>query len=258
MINEKNSIEKSNDQVVIITGGGSGIGRSTAILLAKRKYKIVIVGRRLANLMEVSGEAEKEGAKILTIQEDINNPDAAENIISKTIDRFCRIDILINNAGVPGEGLLLHNVEDNLWFEIINTNLTGVFKLIRAVLPTFISQRSGNIINIASVAASIAMSQMGAYAASKAGLVALSRSIAHDYSSFGIRCNSICPGTILTDMTRSVLRKANSGVDSCQSVSNMNIGSPLEVAKVIAFLCSSDSSFINGSSLVIDGGKFKI
>lgn len=258
MINERNTTEKSNDQVVIITGGGSGIGRSTAILLAKRNYKIVIVGRTLAKLMEVSGEAEKEGAEILTIQEDINNPDAGKNIINRTIDRFYRIDILINNAGVPGEGLLLHNVDDDLWSEIINTNLTGAFQLIRAILPTFISQRSGNIINIASVAASTAMTRMGAYAASKAGLVALSRSIAHDYSSYGIRCNSICPGTILTDMTRSVLKNANSGVDSCQSTSNMNIGSPLEVAKVIAFLCSSDSSFINGSSIVIDGGKFKI
>ena len=247
-----------NKDVVIITGGGSGIGRSTAILLARKGYKTVIVGRNISNLLEVEKEVKEEGAEILVIQADINDPSAANGIVYKTLERFLKLDILINNAGVPGEGSLLHSVDDEIWSEIMNTNLTAAFRLIRAALLVFMSQKSGNIINVSSIAANVAMTNMAIYSCSKAGLSALTRSIALDYASYGIRCNSVLPGTIITDMTRSVLNKTDYSNLNNQGTTNKYIGSPEDIAQVIAFLCSKDSSFINGSSLIADGGKFKI
>lgn len=258
MIKENLRDNELHDQIAIITGGGSGIGRSTALLMAEKGYKIVIVGRRLYNLEKVQAEVEQGGAEILVIQEDINNYQAGNKIVKKTMDRFARIDILINNAGVPGEGVLLHNLDDKLWNEILNTNLTAAFRLIKAVMPIFMTQKTGHIINISSLAAHLAMAKMGAYASSKAGLLALTRSIALDYQSYGIRCNSICPGTIITEMTKSVLKNLYHFNDFDKFEAIPNIGRAVDIAKVITFLCSPDASFINGASIILDGGQGKI
>lgn len=255
MTKKPSGTKELNDRVVVITGGGSGIGKSTAVLLATKGYKTVIVGRNISNLKSTVSEVEKDGHEMMFIQKDINDPASGDFIIKSVIERFSRIDILVNNAGVPGEGVFLHEVGDNLWFEIINTNLTAAFRLIRAVLPVFIEQRSGNIINVASIAANVAMAKMGAYAVSKSGLLALTRAVAHDYSDYGVRCNSINPGATITDMTKSSLKNINFKEVEHEEYAGQQVGMPLQIARVIAFLCSPDSIHVNGTTLVVDGGQ---
>jgi len=243
------------DQVVIVTGGGTGIGRATSELFAARHAKLALVGRRRESLENVSQVAIDLGAKAMVLVCDLTDSESASNVVRQTRERFGRVDVLVNNAGAPGEGVPLHEVSDDLWGEIIETNLTAAFRMCRATLPVFVEQRRGVILNVASTAALVAMPQMAAYSATKAGLLALTRAVALDYGRWGVRCNAVCPGTTATPMTENVLGSTELEAAIARSIPLQRVAQPHEIAHAIIHLCGDDSSYVNGAALTVDGGQ---
>ena len=242
-------------RVVIITGGGTGIGRATAELFGKAGDSLVLVGRRIEPLDEVARAASATGAEASVLACDLTEPGSASEVVRQTVARFGRIDVLINNAGVPGEGVPLHEVTDELWDEICETNLAAAFRMCRATLPFFVEQQRGVVLNVASTAAFMAMTGMAVYGVAKAGLLALTRSVARDYGPLGVRCNAVCPGPTETPMTKNILESPTRHAAVVQGIPLGRVGQPHEIAKAIIHLCGEDSSFVNGAVLTVDGGQ---
>jgi meso-butanediol dehydrogenase/(S,S)-butanediol dehydrogenase/diacetyl reductase len=226
----------SNAPVVIITGAGSGIGRATADLFAEEQAGLVLVGRRPAHLEATAKGAREKGARAITLAEDVTCPGGAERIVSGALQHFSGIDCLVNNAGVAGEGVPLDGVSDALWSEIIETNLTAPFRVMRAVLPVFARQGHGTIVNVSSTAGLVPMRHMAAYAASKAGLIALTRAVARDYGSYGVRCNCVCPGVTLTPMTAHTLQDLDRQGAIVSRIPLGRVGQASDIARMIVFL----------------------
>jgi len=249
------SAESDGSPVVVLTGAGSGIGRATADVFAERGARLVLVGRRAALLEDAARAALKRGAEALAMPRDLRHPDAAAEIVDAAVGRFSRIDVVVNNAGVAGEGIPLHEVSDELWDEIVGTNLTAVHRMLRATLPLFIRQRGGVALNVASTAAFKSMAHMAAYAASKAAVVALTKAVARDYARFGIRCNAVCPGTTDTPMTANLLSEAERYASVVRAIPMGRIARPREVAEIVVSLCGAESSYMTGAVVVVDGGQ---
>jgi NAD(P)-dependent dehydrogenase (short-subunit alcohol dehydrogenase family) len=242
-------------RVIIITGGGTGIGRATSVLFATKREKLVLVGRR-RELLEVAAQAAiDQGAEAMALACDLTDSNSASMVVRQTRDRFGRIDVLVNNAGVPGEGVPLHEVSDDLWNEIYETNVAAAFRMCRATLPVFVEQQRGVVLNVASTAALTAMTGMAVYGIAKAGLLALTRSVARDYGPHGIRCNAVCPGITATPMTENVLGPPESHAAIVRGVPLRRVAQPREIANAIVYLCGDDSSYVNGTVLTVDGGQ---
>lgn len=240
---------------VIITGAGSGIGRATAELFGERNASLVLVGRKAASLEATAESARNKGAIAVTLPEDVTSPGWAERVISAALQRFSRVDALVNNAGVAGEGVPLHEVPDELWREIIETNLTAPFCIMRAALPVFVRQRRGVIVNVSSTAGLVPMRHMAAYAASKAGLLVLTRAVARDYGRYGVRCNSVCPGATLTPMTAHTLEDPACRAAILSTIPLGRVGQPIDVARMIVYLSGEDSAYVSGAAFTVDGGQ---
>jgi len=243
------------NSVAIVTGAGTGIGRATAELLAESEGRLVLVGRRQGMLEETAEIAAAAGAEALIVSCDLTEPASPELIVRQTLERFGEVHVLVNNAGVPGEGVQLHEVRDDLWGEILDTNLTAQFRMCRAVLPSFTQQGSGVIVNVSSTAAQVAMTRMAAYSTAKAGLVALTRAIANDYGSKGVRCNALCPGPTRTPMTANVMDQPDRHEALIRGIPVGRVAEPAEIARAIVMLCGETSSYMNGAVLTVDGGQ---
>ncbi len=243
------------NSVAIVTGAGTGIGRATAELLAESNARLMLVGRRRPMLEETAELATAAGAEALTVACDLTDSASPELIVRRTLERFGEMHLLVNNAGVPGEGVPLHEVRDALWEEILDTNLTAAFRMCRAVLPYFVEHGSGVIVNVSSTAATMAMPRMAAYSTAKAGLLALTRSIASDYGSKGVRCNAVCPGPTRTPMTASVLDQPERHAALARGIPLGRVAEPAEIARAIVMLCGETSAYINGAVLTVDGGQ---
>ncbi len=241
--------------VAIVTGAGTGIGRATAELLAESGAGLVLVGRRRPMLEETAELMAAAGAEAVIISCDLTESESPELIVRQTLERFGEVHVLVNNAGVPGEGIPLHEVRDVLWEEILGTNLTAAFRMCRAVLPSLVEQGRGVIVNVSSTAAHVAMPRMAAYSAAKAGLLALTRSIASDYGSKGVRCNAVCPGPTRTPMTANVLDQPERHAALTRGIPLGRVAEPAEIARTIVMLCGETSSYINGAVLTVDGGQ---
>lgn len=243
------------DRVVIVTGGGSGIGRATSDLFAVNRSKLVLVGRRHEMLEQAAQSARDRGADAITVARDLTEPESAVHVVQRARDEFGSIDVLVNNAGVPGEGVPLHEVSDDLWQEIIDTNLTAAFRMCRAALPVMVEQRQGIVLNVASSAALVAMPRMAVYGAAKAGLLALTRAVAREYGPSDVRCNAVCPGTTATSMTENVFDSSDRNAAVLRGIPLRRVAKPSEIGQAILHLCSSDSSYVNGAVLTVDGGQ---
>ena len=188
------------DQVAIVTGGGSGIGSGITVALTKEGARVVICGRRTTALDETLKSIRQAGSVGLTIQADISDPADVDHLVNSTLQEFGRIDILINNAGVGGgDQIHLHDTED--WDKVMAINLRGPFLAARAVLPHMRAQRQGQIINISSESGLEYYQGDGAYGISKHALNAMGEYIQRENQEFGIRVNTICPGMVVTEMT---------------------------------------------------------
>jgi 3-oxoacyl-[acyl-carrier protein] reductase len=243
---------KFENQVAVVTGGGRGIGRAIALRLASEGARVACVSRGEENAKRTAREinaVHADAAKGYVV--DVADHAAVQKIGAQILDEFGRIDILINNAGVTRDALVMRmSVED--WDAVVNTNLRGAFSFTQAVLRAMVKQRSGRIINISSVIGIIGNAGQTNYAASKAGLIGLTKSLAREVASRNITVNAIAPGFITTDMTAGLSDEIKNTIQS--KIPLGKTGTPEDIANAVAFLASAEAGYITGHVLCVDGG----
>ena len=243
---------KLEGKTAIITGASRGIGREIALVFAKAGAKLTLTARSEEQLKDLAKEiVSSGGAEPLCVPLDVNLSEKVDEMVDKTLDKFSRVDILVNNAGITRDGLVLR-MSDEDWDEVLNTNLRGAFFCLRAVAKPMMRQRSGRIINMASVIGLIGNAGQANYAASKAGLIALTKSAAKELGSRNVLINAIAPGFIDTEMTRALSDDVKNMI--LKTIPTGTFGKPVDVAQAALFLASDEASFITGHVLTVDGG----
>lgn len=242
------------DRVALITGAGragKGIGRSIALRLAKEGAKIVIADFAADAAEAVAKEVADTGGEALAVCADVAVPDDVDRIVQQAVDKFGKIDILVNNAGITRDNLILRMSESD-WDQVLDTNLKGVFNCIKAVSKLMIRERQGRIVNMASVMGIVGNAGQANYSASKAGVIALTKTAARELGSRGINVNAVAPGFIQTVMTEEMPEQAKANI--AEKIPLRRLGTPEDVAEVVLFLCTEASSYITGQVIVVDGG----
>lgn len=244
------------DKVVIITGAGSGIGAAAAKLLGERKATVVVSDINLDNAEKITEEIKKNGGKAFAIKTDVTEYEEVEELISQTVSKYDRVDVIVNNAGIGGKHQLKtaeHTHED--WHNVIAVNQTGVFYCMQAALKQMTKQGHGNIVNVASLAGLKASGNNLSYSASKFAVVGMTKSAALEYGSKNIRINAVCPGythSALLDQLLSV--RPDMGDLLKRMIPMKRFGEANEIAEGICFLASDNSKFMTGQTLTLDGG----
>jgi len=241
------------DRVAIVTGGSRGIGRASSLALARAGATVVACGRNGDKLASLAAEAAdlRCVGKIVPRALDVTDGNAVEPWMEKVATDFGRIDILVNNAGITRDGLVM-NMTDDQFDEVLQTNLRAVFLMTRAVGKHMIRARWGRIISITSISGIMGNMGQANYAASKAGVIGFTKSVAKEVARRGITCNAIAPGFIKTDMTNVLPDKIKEQV--LPLIPLQRFGEPEEVAAAVVFLASPAAGYINGQVLVVDGG----
>lgn len=246
-------------KVAIITGGNSGVGAATAQLFAQEGAKVVISARREAQLEEIAAQIRQAGGEVLPVVTDISKPEDAKNLIAKTLAAFGKVDILVNNAGVLEAGLKpIDRFEDADLERTLNTNTKGTMNCMREAAAVMAEAGQGSIVNMAS-AAGVIGNGGAAYVASKAAIVGITRHTALRFAGTGVRCNAVCPGTVVTPMVAN-MNPANMDPDMFGAMSKHNDlriqpCMPADVANILLFLASDESRALTGQALVSDFGS---
>ncbi len=239
------------DKVAVVTGAGRGIGRAVALAYARMGADVACVSRTEENSAKAAAEVEALGRRAWAVAVDVSDTAAVDTAVGKILDEAGRVDILVNNAGVTRDNLLMRMSEEE-WDTVINTNLKGAFNFTKALTRPFIKQRSGRIINIASVIGLIGNAGQCNYAASKAALIGFTKSVAKELAPRGITANAIAPGFIETDMTAALDDKVREGIIG--NVPLGRFGSPDDIAHTAVFLALEASGYITGQVHAVDGG----
>lgn len=239
------------NKVAIITGASRGIGKVIAEQIAKAGTKTVCVSRSLADVEKVAQSINEQGFTAIAMVCDISNGKQFQELAKSVIEEFGSIDILVNNAGVTKDNLIMRMSDDD-WDTVIDTNLKGAFNGTKAVTRHMMKQRSGRIINISSVVGLIGNAGQANYAASKAGLIGLTKATAKELASRGITANCIAPGYIETDMTNRLPEKMKNAL--IEQIPLDRIGQATDVAATVCFLASDAAGYITGQTLIVDGG----
>jgi 3-oxoacyl-[acyl-carrier protein] reductase len=239
------------DQVAVVTGSARGIGKTIALELAKAGVKLVISDLNVEAGKETVQEIKAGGSEALWIEADVSKNDQAAYLIENAHTTFGRLDILVNNAGITRDNLIMRMSEDE-WDSVIAVNLKGTFNCIRAATKILMKQRSGRIVNIASVVGQMCNAGQANYASSKAGIIGLRKSVAKEFASRNVLVNAVAPGFIETAMTEKLPEKARETL--LQLIPLARLGKPEDVAKVVLFLCSERSAYITGQVINVDGG----
>ncbi|MBW4533091.1 MAG: 3-oxoacyl-[acyl-carrier-protein] reductase [Pleurocapsa minor HA4230-MV1] len=244
------NLQHLKDKVAIVTGASRGIGKAAALALVTQGAKVVINYARSSEAAEATvKEITDAGGEALAVQADVSQSAEVDNLIKTTLDKFGRIDVLVNNAGITKDTLLLR-MKPEQWQAVIDLNLTGVFLCTKAVSKTMLKQRSGRIINIASVAGQMGNPGQANYSAAKAGVIGFTKTVAKELANRGITVNAVAPGFIETDMTHDL--KSD---DIIQFIPLGRYGKPEEVAGTIRFLASDPAAaYITGQVFNVDGG----
>ncbi len=239
------------DKVVIITGSGRGIGKSLALQFAKAQAKIVISDINEQDITQTVSEIQGMGVEALGVKANVALMADCENLMDKAKEKFGKIDVLINNAGITRDTLLMRMGEDE-WDSVIAVNLKGVFNCSKAAVKIMMKQKFGNIINIASVVGITGNAGQANYSASKGGVIALTKTLAMEYAGRNIRVNAIAPGFIVTEMTAQLSEEVRA--EWAKKIPLQRGGTPEDVANAALFLASDLSSYITKQTLVVDGG----
>jgi len=245
-----------DDKVAFITGASQGIGRACAMVLAEAGATVVLASRNLDNLRSVAQEIQKssgEAVRALPLALDVAREDSIREAFQKGIEHFGKIDILVNNAGITRDGLLLRMKRQD-WEEVMNTNLTAAYLCIQQVLPGMIRRRQGRIINIVSVVAQMGNAGQANYAASKAGIIGLTRAVAQEVASRNVTVNAVAPGFIETAMTEAISPEAREKLTS--RIPLQRLGQVSDVAHAVKFLASDDAGYITGQVVNVNGGLY--
>jgi len=247
---------KLDGKVAIVTGAAAGIGRSTALLFAEEGAKVIVAdwdeekGRRVA--AEISGA----GGAAIFVRVDVSKPEDVQAMVQTAVETYGRLDVLFNNAGVEGEMVPTADCSLENWDRVIDINLKGVFLGMKYAIPAMLKSGGGSIINNASVAGLVGIANAPAYCASKGGVIQLTKATALEYARKGIRVNVICPGVILTPMIERFVapdpEQIRKSLEAMEPIGRF--GQPEEVARLVLFLASDDSSFCIGAPFVVDGG----
>ena len=239
-------------KTAIVTGGSRGIGKAIALKLAKEGANIVVNYTRSADKAEaVVAELKELGVEALAVQADVSQAEDVKNLLDATTKSFDSIDILVNNAGITKDNLLIR-MKDEEWDDVLNINLKGAFLTTKLIGKKMMRQKSGKIINVTSVVGIMGNAGQANYAASKAGLIGLTKSSAKEFASRGININAVAPGFIATEMTDAL---GEDMLDNYKKTIPLGkLGEAEDIANAVAFLSSEESKYITGQVLVVDGG----
>ncbi|MDH5173771.1 MAG: 3-oxoacyl-[acyl-carrier-protein] reductase [Elusimicrobiota bacterium] len=238
-------------KVAIITGGAQGIGKSIATQLAQAGANVVIADVMEEVAKSTAQEISQKGNEAISIRVDVSSLSSVEEMVKKTLDKFGRIDILVNNAGITRDSLVMRMKEED-WDLVLDINLKGAFNCIKTVSPIMMKQKSGKIVNIASIVGIIGNAGQANYSASKAGLIALTKTCARELASRRINVNAVAPGFIQTSMTERLPAQVKEKLSS--QIPFGEIGKPEDVASAVLFLVSEKASYITGEVIKVDGG----
>jgi 3-oxoacyl-[acyl-carrier protein] reductase len=241
------------DKVALLTGASQGIGRETALALAEAGAKVVAAARNEEKLAALVGEIVAAGGEAMAVKMDVADPEQVKSGFKQTLEKFARLDILVNNAAITRDGLAVRMKQED-WDAVIRTNLTGAHLCIQQALSTMMRARTGRIINIASVVAQMGNAGQANYVAAKAGLVGLTKAIAIEIASRNITVNAVAPGFIATPMTDVLSDKVKDELKNRIPLGRM--GTAREVASAIVFLATDEASYITGHVLDVNGGLY--
>ncbi|MFZ0389419.1 MAG: 3-oxoacyl-[acyl-carrier-protein] reductase [Calditrichia bacterium] len=244
-------MKEFKEKVAVITGSSRGIGAEIAAEFARRGAAVVLSGRNPEKLQEMEETLSAESAEVISVAADVGKMEEAVHLMEQAIQKFGKVDILVNNAGITRDNLLMRMKEEE-WDQVIQTNLKGTYNCIKAVTRPMMKQRDGRIINITSVVGQMGNAGQVNYAASKAGIIGLTKSVARELASRNITCNAVAPGFIETEMTGVLDDKIKENLQS--QIPLGRLGSVRDVAAVVCFLAGQQASYITGQVLNVDGG----
>jgi NAD(P)-dependent dehydrogenase (short-subunit alcohol dehydrogenase family) len=241
-------------KVAVVTGGNAGIGEAIARRFAEEGASVVITGRRQQELDRVANVIRLNKGKVMGVAGSVTDEAHVLDVVRRTLDSFGKIDILVNNAGIGAFGQRLHETDDASWANVLDINLTGVFRMTRAVVPQMVKQGRGAIVNISSIASLVGLSGLAAYTASKGALDALTRALAIEYAEEGVRCNVVNPGLIDTPMAAPLMANPEMLTPILAQYAIRRPGTPEEVANMVVYLASDEAAWVTGATFPIDGG----
>lgn len=242
-------------KVVLITGAGSGLGRESAIELAKEGARIALMDTNLEGAQETEKMVAKNGGESFAIQGDVSTSSSVQATVASVLEHFGTIDILINNAGVVGELKPVHEVSEESWDFVMGVDMKGVFLCSKYVIPTMLDKGKGVIVNIASVSGFLASATGVEYTAAKHGVTGLTKQLAYDYGHLGIRSIGIGPGVIETPLTKDWTCEGGPFHELTMDAPAGRYGKPIDVARLVCFLASDEADFMHGHTIPIDGGS---
>jgi NAD(P)-dependent dehydrogenase (short-subunit alcohol dehydrogenase family) len=255
---------KMEGKIALVTGGGNGIGQAVCLEFAKQGARVIVVDIDAGAGEKTADAVRAAGGEAYFFQADVSQSSAVQAYVDYTLKTYGRINAFFNNAGIEGVVSPLAEYDEDNWDRVIGVNLKGTFLGLRYVLPVMIEQKKGTVVNTASVAGTVGAPGMAAYSSSKHAIIGLTRTAAGEVGKYGVRVNAICPGPINTRMMDSLQQMINPAEPSAVAKANMarnpmgRYGQPEEVARVVVFLASDESDYVNGAAWLIDGGRTAI
>jgi len=249
-------VTRLGGKVSLITGGGTGIGRSTALAFAREGAKVAVAARRVEKLQEVVNEIKGTGGEAIAVACDVRRAADAQNAVRKVVETFGKLDVLVNNAGVLSVSTI-EEIPEEEWDRLIEANLKGPFLMCRAALPEFRKVGGGAIVNVGSVLGLVAMKKRAAYCASKGGVTLLTKAIAIDHGHENIRANCICPSIVETELVSQLFNTPDGDRVKRERLATIplgRMGRPADIAELAVYLASEESSWLTGAAIPVDGG----